>query len=696
MMWTGLDGTQIITHMTPVNNYDSMCGVDDIRRGVTNNQDLNVQPIALLLYGKGDGGGGPNEVNIESLRRARATYNNGYTDMPKVGSDTSPLEFFENIRKITNNGEKLATWNGEVYLEFHRGVYTSHGSIKRWNRKLEILLHQLEWVATLASLRSSDYKYPKADIDSLWEPFLLCQFHDVLPGSSIRLVYDDAESIYADVNAKALKLLHKATSILGSGGDQAIPVAINTLAVPRRELVQVDTKTLSVASNKDALLANAVQKTADGVLLLLEDAKGSGTAKPSPSPASIMRTVEAVQIEETAHGSFAMRNNAVSINLKDGRIDSVQVLASDGNWLELIASGRTAGLSICQDFPTSYDAWETEIYATDTDEELKFNTARITERGPWRATMELDYKFGQSSVTIALSLDAIPASNLAAASGSQSAAKLARSLINFDAKVHWMEKHKFLRFEVPTILRSDTASYETQFGITKRPTYRNTSWDAAKFEVCGHKFADLSESSLGLALVTDSKYGYSVEGGLMRLSLLKGATYPDAHQDEGDHVIKFGLYPHLNVLEASDVVHVARSFNEPLQIGDGLLSYSVAEQSPNTEMPFTLDLPRGGVPQAIVFDTVKRGEDDFDYHEQKASGETTVILRLYESLGSHANVVINSKYPFKSVTRTNMLEDDQEDSNESLQIRTTSDEGEQRKVALKVRPFEVVTLKFRL
>lgn len=694
MMWTGLDGTQIITHMTPVNNYDSMCGVDDIRRGVTNNQDLNIQPTALLLYGKGDGGGGPNEVNIENLRRARATYNNGYTDMPKVGSDTSPLEFFENIRKTTNNGEKLATWNGEVYLEFHRGVYTSHGSIKRWNRKLEILLHQLEWVATLSSIRAADYKYPKEEIDHLWEPFLLCQFHDVLPGSSIRLVYDDAESIYADVNAKALKLLQKATSVLKTGKEEAIPVAINTLAVPRRELVHVDTKTLSLASNKDVLLANAVQKTVDGVLVLMEDAKGSGIAKPSSSPASIMRTIEAVQVEETSHNSFVMRNNAVSINLKDGRITSVQVLANDGNWTELIATGKTAGLSICQDFPTSYDAWETEIYATDTDEELKFNTARITDRGPWRAAMELEYKFGQSSVTISLGLDAIPASNLAAASGSQSAAKLARSLINFDAKVHWMEKHKFLRFEIPTILRSDSASYETQFGITKRPTYRNTTWDTAKFEVCGHKFADLSESSLGLAIVTDCKYGYSVEGGLMRVSLLKGATYPDAHQDEGDHIIRFGLYPHLNVLEASDVVHVGRIFNEPLQIGDGVLSYSIEDESIQTEMPFSLDLPRAGVPQAVVLDTIKRGEDDFEYYGQKGSGQISVIVRLYESLGSHANVILSSKLPFKSVTRTNMLEDDQEDLDESLQVRSSSDGA--KKVALKLQPFEVVSLKFRL
>lgn len=624
VMWTGLDGTQIITHMTPVNNYDSMCGVDDIRRGVVNNQNLGVQPTALLLFGKGDGGGGPSSENIEKLRRARATYNNGYTDIPKVHSGLTPADFFENVRKITDNGNRLPTWSGEIYLEFHRGVYTSHGSIKRWNRKLEILLSLLEWTATLASLKSKNYKYPKDELDKLWEPFLLCQFHDVLPGSSIRMVYDDAEKIYAGVNEKARELLGQATSALSNRTVAQQPEfsALNSLGIPRQELVSIPRDSTLLAQYQDQLLAHAVQHDQEHVLVLMKDQTGSGHATIVRSPMTVMRNLEAVQVEERGLGSFTIRNNAVSLSIDGGRISSIKVLTSENTWRELLAEGRTAGFSICEDYPPQYDAWETEIYSLETDTPLYFDSARLKQTGPWRSSLELSCKFGASTIVLHMSVDALPASHLAAASTSRIAARDARSLIRFDADIDWQEKHKFLRFEVPTILRADLASFETQFGITKRPTVRNTTWDAAKFEVCGHKFADLSESSLGLALINDSKYGYSVEGGLMRLSLLKAATYPDAHQDEGKHQVAFALYPHLNTLEASDVVHVGRIFNAPLSV--------MSVGSFSSDMPITLETSStSNIPRAVILDTVKRGEDDFPYQGQGGKSNT-VVLRLFE------------------------------------------------------------------
>lgn len=383
-----------------------------------------------------------------------------------------------------------------------------------------------------------------------------------------------------------------------------------------------------------------------------------------------------------------MSNNGVSFSVSGGRITSIQVLAADNSFVELIPHGRTAGLSICEDYPPVFDAWETEVYATDTDEELKFESATVVERGPWRAAMALTCTFGKSKVTVTTTLDALPASHVATASGNGSAAKQSRYLIRFDFHVDWQEKHKFLRFEIPTILRADSATYETQFGLTKRPTVRNTSWDAAKFEVCGHKFIDLSEAGLGLALLSDSKYGYSVEGGLMRVSLLRGAAYPDAHQDEGEHRFSIGMYPHLNQLEASDVVHVGRIFNEPLLFGEASVSADKVEA-------ITLETATGRSPttQAVIIDTVKRGEDDFAYYGKSAvTSNKTVIVRLYESLGSHAAVVVTSPFKSKTVTRTNLLEDDLE----SLQAFTDSDDdGKQvTKVGLTLSPFEVVTLKF--
>ncbi len=161
LMWVGLDGTQIIVHMTPVNNYDSRGYVEEIVRGVKNNADLWVQPHALMLYGFGDGGGGPSEEMIERMRRARAVNNNGFKDMPRVHNGRSAKDFFDHVRKVTDNGNRLSTWQGEIYLEFHRGVYTSHGSIKQWNRRFEAFMQRLEWLATLASIKASGYKYPR-------------------------------------------------------------------------------------------------------------------------------------------------------------------------------------------------------------------------------------------------------------------------------------------------------------------------------------------------------------------------------------------------------------------------------------------------------------------------------------------------------------------------------------------------------
>jgi alpha-mannosidase len=681
MMWAGLDGTQIITHMTPVNNYDSMCGVDDIQRGLTNNQDLGVQPTALLLFGRGDGGGGPSEVNIENLRRARAVYNNGYTEMPKVHSGKTPQEFFENVVKSTDNGERLATWNGEIYLEKHRGVYTSHGSIKKWNRKLEIMMSQLEWLSTLASV-SGKYVYPKDAIDNLWEPLLLNQFHDVLPGSSIRMVYNDAERIYADISKKGKKLIKEAIAELEgdkSKGD-AVVQAVNTLGVQRLELVAVPNELMAKSEHGSFIASKAVQQSQGSALLLLQDKEGTGKACIASAPASIMRNLEAISLKEAAHNCYQVQNGTVQFSVDHGRITSIRVLAFDDTWRELIAAGRTAGLSSCQDYPPDYDAWETEIYSYQTDEEIKFDSVRVAQNGPWRSVLELQANWSQSKITLRVTLDAIPASTMNARS------KDARSLIRFDAEVDWQEKHKFLRFEVPTILRSDTASFETQFGITKRPTTRNTTWEAAKFEVCGHKFADLSESMLGLALLTDCKYGYSVEGGLMRISLLKAATYPDAHQDEGYHAFSFAVYPHINTLEGSDVVHVARAFNAPLSLDSRQASV----------MPIRLDSPKHAT---VIIDTIKRAEEDFEYHgEAVTKGGKGIVVRLYESLGSHTHVVLSTSLPIKEVKKTNLLEDDDEGNSTSIDFWTmiNEDSGEDEKqIALDFKPFEVITIKMR-
>lgn len=713
-MWVGLDGTQIITHMTPVDNYDSQCGVNDIRKGVWNNKNLNVQPAALHLYGFGDGGGGPTAPMLEKLRRARAIHNNGFSEMPKVTVGKTAADFYDHVLEITDGGERLPTWQGEIYLEFHRGVQTSHGSIKRWNRKLEILLHNVEWVATLASLHKAQYSYPKSELDELWEAVLKCQFHDVLPGSSIRLVYDDAERIYADVDRRAKALFQQASASLCGEQAGSNGLAINTLDLPRRELVRVPRDSVSQSSQS---LAVQTSKADGSALLLVEDVNKSGALTLCPSPVTAMQDLEAVSVTEGANGDFQLRNASVSLKVADGRIVSIYDIIADR---ELIAPGRTAGLSICEDYPAQFDAWDTDIWSLDTLEEIKFERVRLQERGPWRATLALQATFGKSSANLKLSLDALSATQL-------THPRTARSFVHVEADIDWQEKHRFLRFEVPTSLQTDSASFETQFGITKRPTSRNTSWEAAKFEVCGHKFADLSEANYGFAIINDCKYGHSAEGGTLRLSLLKAATYPDAHQDEGRHTFGFALYPHDKALAESDVVAAARLFNNPVEVTPGSAALSGAVRAGAATrrsgvMPFTLEQSRskfgGRAPGTVVLDTMKRGEADSEYYGEKASGETTVVLRMYESVGAHADVVlrvdpdssvfgVEGSRSIRKIVTCSILEDDEEEEGKEVgaaeegkgtALHTWLDvaDGSSLKTQLSFRPFEVRTVKLYL
>ncbi|CAD6893767.1 unnamed protein product [Tilletia laevis] len=710
-MWTGLDGTQILATFSAVENYNSQVGIDDIRKGVYNNKNLDVSPSTLLLFGFGDGGGGPTDWMLQRLRRIRALWNNGYKEVPKVSIGQDAPTFYDNVRKVTDNGMRLPTWNGEIYLEFHRGVYTSHGSIKKGNRTLEILMHNLEWVTTIVSIKAKDYVVPKEEIDELWQNLLLCHFHDCLPGSSIRMVYDDIEKIYADIRKRGNKILQDAVHALERAeksqwdeteDDDAAAWALNTLAIPRRELVAIP------AAEAQALPRTATVQMGQGeseagdrrAWIMVEDTTGGGALSVVENASAIMRNSQAVFVNEVSHNSFELNNGVLSVKVSDGRISSIYDIEADR---ELIQKGQGAGLTISEDYPPTYDAWEVELYHLNTTENIKFDRVRISEAGPWRATLTLEASFGESKVRFDVSLDA-----LASAAPSVKGAKNTRSLLRFDATIDWHEKHKFLKFEVPSTLRSDTASYETQFGITKRPTTRNTTWEAAKFEVCGHRFSDLSEASYGLAILSDSKYGFSTEGGTMRLSLLKAATYPDSKQDMERHTFSFGLLPHLGTLADSAVVPVARAFNNPVEASKVHKAGSLLSAA-SVESPVQLV---NANETTVVFDTLKRGEQDFDYYGKKGTPGKTVVARLYESSGAFAKTALRITAPVKKISLVNLLEDELKswspadaklkkkksstvEADEVAMEVTVQADGSST-VQLDFRAFEIKTVKFHL
>ncbi|BGP23098.1 Glycoside hydrolase, 38 vacuolar alpha mannosidase [Rhodotorula toruloides] len=694
--WQGQDNTQMVVHMCPQNTYTAQASVDDVLNTWRNHKSLQSHPTGLMTFGNGDGGGGPLAPMLENLRRCRAVANNaelGGGEIPKVHMGVGVDEFYADLVRRTEGAEKLPVWVGELYLELHRGTATSHGSIKRHNRKAEVLLHDLEFAATLATVFNAQvrsdkaYAYPKDEIDRLWEDTLLCQFHDVLPGSAIGMVYEDAETIYADVREKGSALLDAALSALLPGSvslasnlsssfdlDSSL-VAIDTLALgARRELVKVP---LAAAR---ALDEAAVQRSADGeAYVLFESSKAGETILEDPvgTEEVVLRANELISRARSVGDGFVLATPKLQVTLtKDGRISSILDKELER---ELILVGKTAGFVIFQDHPLNWDAWDVDAFHLETRKEVNASSIKVIEDGPLRSSVLATYHYGKSVIKATISLDAAAPSTKADA----------LSLVRFDVQVDWHQRHEFLKWELPLAITptGDVATFENQFGLCQRPTHRNTTWQRAQFEVCGHRYADLSEFGYGVALVNDCKYGHACENSTLRLSLLRAATIPDAEQDQGQHRFSFAVYLHRGTFAESDVPDVARAFNYPLHIRR--LPAKSAKGA--KEGPFFLTGARN-----VILDTIKRGEDD--HFGASAKGECeTVVLRMYEAYGGAGKVKLVAKLPEgRKVVKAEIV-DLLERPVDSLEVLPTDSSPSAHLIDIpRLRAFQILTVRLTL
>ncbi|PCH42793.1 glycoside hydrolase family 38 protein [Wolfiporia cocos MD-104 SS10] len=670
--WVGIDGTQVLCHMTPVDTYTAQATVGDVNRAVTNHKNLESSDISLLVFGNGDGGGGPLAKMLENLRRIRAVSNNS-RELPPVNMGHSVEDFFYALTEKSKAGKALPNWNGELYLEFHRGTYTSHGSIKKGNRKSEILLKDVELLATLASLyrfHKKDYIYPNDRINDCWEKVLLNQ---LLPGSAIGMVYEDAEKLYAEVREEGEQLIEEAFHALFpksiplsspalSSARSGSLVAFNTTPFPRRDIVKVP-----LTGSASRLRSQVVQVSKDGSYgyALMDGSDGGNVSVPSGLYADCMP----VSVYTNGADHFVLRNASVQLTISKGRITSLYDVELGR---ELIPSGQTGGLVIFDDRPNYWDAWDVEIHHLEMPHPLEFSDISIISEGPLRASVKSVTKFHQSTITVTISLDAVTAS----------LQKNSRSMFVFDAVVDWRERHEFLKFEVPLNIHNEYAIYETQFGFVQRPTHKNTTWDMAKFEVCGHKYADLSEFGYGVAILSESKYGFSCRGNVLRISLLRSATAPDAEQDQGTHEFSWAVMPHKGHFLESDVPIAAYLFNTPLHVRH-VQDASALSPLLKSKPPFRLESPGN-----VFLDTVKRGLDD-DFASERGA---TVVLRLYEAYGGHvqAKLRIAGHVPVEKVVVTNLLED------EGVELKVLAEDDAAASVKLDFHGFEVKTVKIFL
>ena len=673
--WIALDGSQVLCHMPPSETYTAEAHFGDVRRSVTQHKSMDQDHTSLLVFGKGDGGGGPTWQHVEKLRRCR-----GMADtvglLPRVHLGSSVDDFFS---RLEAKADKLVTWYGELYFELHRGTYTTQANNKRNNRRAEFVLRDIEHLATLASLQpgTTKYKYPKGDIDDMWEAVLLCQFHDCLPGSSIEMCYDDSDELYAKLFDTADRVLKDVHDALGYDRVMAMtpllagraPAVVNTLPWPRKQIVELSPTEAGVAAGSGSVLP---------VYPLSAHAVGMNTKKNVSGK-------EAVSVKEVSKGVFVMQNADLRVTIEKGVITS---LYDNVGKREVIAAGEKANQYVVfDDKPLYWQAWDVEVYHLDTRKELETTATYVGEQKAHRVSVVTETRISdQSSIRTTISL-------AAALAGTP-------STVEVTSDVDWHETMQFLKVEFPVTVRNTEATYETQFGLVRRATHYNTSWDMAKFEVCCHKFADLSEANYGVSILNDSKYGFATVGSLMRLSLLRSPKAPDAHADMGRHQIRWAIMPHTGPLGAA-TVRKGYEFNSPLTTVVSAPTVQDVLQMGAVPVQLTGDA-------ALVLDTVKRGDDDADVRAQTnadADGpllpqprkSRSAVLRIYESLGGQSRgtvLVRQAAWPVAAVYKTNLLEDDLE----AVPLRTMMDQtGEDMALFdIELRPFEVATFRVEL
>jgi alpha-mannosidase len=516
--WKGHDGSRVLAHMfdNPESGYNGWVGPQSALGTWRSYRGRDSHPECLLSVGYGDGGGGPTE---EMVQRAWAM--EGFPALPAQQFGRVD-EFFERAEAAVQ-GRELPVWAGELYLELHRGTLTTQGRTKRLHRRAERDLVAAEALAGLCALAGGD---PPASLEPLWRVLLRNQFHDILPGSSIREVHEEAERELTDVVAGAAEAIEARLGELGSrlgGGAGARVLVANPDLSPRP---------LRVA---------------------LPEPQPGGQDVDGGSVLTAARTVAGLEVAVIAPGEPAgpvsaservLENALVRVELAgDGSLSS----AYDKRAERELLAGRGNQLWAYVDKPREWDAWDLEAtYADDGEELPPADDIRVAESGPHRVAVRVERRFRDSRLIQDVRLWA----------GS--------ARIDLYTRLDWHDRRWLLKARFPLAVRSPRATFETAFGVVERPTHRNTPWDTARFEVPGHRFADLSEPGYGVALLNDGRYGHHALGGELGLSLLRSPIWPDPLADEGAQELTYALYPHLGGWFEGGVLAEAEDLNRPL------------------------------------------------------------------------------------------------------------------------------------
>jgi alpha-mannosidase len=646
-IWTGIDGTKILTHFitTPdaqgkawFYTYNGEVLPRTVKGIWTNYHDKGLNQDLLFSYGYGDGGGGVNRNMLENLRAISKI-----PGLPTVRTSTV-AEYLERLHRLISSHDHpdsrvLRNWDRELYLEFHRGCYTSQANTKRMNRRLELLYRDAEILQSLLALKTRKWDEKSSGIlQNGWKLILKHQFHDIIPGSSITEVYEDTTREHKEAQFLGSGVVQTALDhLLEKDEKETVYSVFNTASWPRSGLVRLP----SVA--KDARIVGP-----DGPLSVqLSDYEGSPTSYvriPSIDPLeSLVLKVSSGDSVPNEKSLFKVEGNSIDgpfYRLEwNGKGQLVSIFDKETNRETLTGPGNQ--LQIFEDRPRRSDAWEIEANVDLKKEVIEsLEKVEVLETGPLFARIRFIWVWGRSKIRQDLILSAV------------------HKRIDFRTEVDWQERSKLLKAAFPVDIRATSARYDIQNGSLERPTHRSTSWEEAQFEVVGHQWADLWEKDFGVALMNDSKYGYDIRGSVMRLSLLKSAEFPDPVADKGLQQFTYSLYIHREPWYASALIPLAWDLNAPLIVAPGktIAGLLIKLISPDTAL-----------------DVLKQSEEGDD-----------LIIRLHEIHGGRTRLDLAFTVPIKGWVEADLME------------RPLGEYNPSAIITKELRPFEIVTFRVKL
>lgn len=612
--WKGMDGTEILTHFIttpePWNEpgswfytYNGLLTAKTVKGVWEAYSEKEMNQDLLISYGYGDGGGGVNRDLLERRRRL-----DKMPGLPSLKTGRA-ADYFAGLKeKVKNTSHYVHTWDGELYLEYHRGTYTSQGYNKRMNRKMELLYRRAEWLTAMQGIFAGDMK--QAEQDTLrdgWHLILTNQFHDIIPGSSIHDVYEDCHKDYAKIESIADCVEREFETNVVEEKEDTYTV-FNASGWSLDELAEIPETRKGTFTDETGRELSA-QRGENVTYVQVKDLPSMGYRKIFFTPGTGKEENSSFSVSgreiETPFYSISLNAYGQMERLYDKTFDR-----------EVLPKGTRANvLQMFEDKPIDNDAWDIDIFYQEKMREITdLTTFEVTECGALRMVIHMEWKYMNSTICQDMLLYRDD------------------RRIDFKTYVDYHERQQLLKAAFPVDIRSTYATYDIQYGNVRRPNHWNTSWDQARFETVAHRFADLSERNYGVSLLNDCKYGYDIKDNLMRISLVRSGLQPDHLQDQGEHYFTYSLLPHGGDFVEGKTVQSAYQLNNPAKVVKGACKLGF-------DGMFTLDN------DAVEVDAVKRAED-----------QDALIIRFHEYTGSRQKVTLTPGFAYKSWTESDLRE----------------------------------------